>query len=309
MKTENYRFLSSDGKTRINSVIWHPEQKPVATIQIIHGMTEYIERYKEFAQFFSDQGFLIYGQDLTGHGKSNYPDCAEESIYVESWNDYVEDTEYLYQNMRNRYPDVPHYIMGFSLGSFVLRAHQLRYPKSGDALILIGTGNPDVISLRFAQLILHLGCRDKAEASKLVKKLAFDSYNSQVNLTKEEKQSHCAWLLKNKKDRYTYENDPFIHDEMTPQFFNEFLNGMIKIESNEKKFRLDKEVIFLTGSDDPVADLRHHKLEIVEERYKKAGAKVLSQVIPGSRHDILHDECKRIVYGYIQNYLLQSANG
>lgn len=79
---------------------------------------------------------------------------------------------------------------------------------------------------------------------------------------------------------------------------------MIKIESNEKKFRLDKEVIFLTGSDDPVADLRHHKLEIEEERYKKAGAKVLSQVIPGSRHDILHDECKRIVYGYIQNYLL-----
>lgn len=50
-------FLSKDGKTKIHAVKWMPESGEYrAVLQITHGMVEYIERYKPFAEFLNDPG-------------------------------------------------------------------------------------------------------------------------------------------------------------------------------------------------------------------------------------------------------------
>ena len=36
----------------LHGYVWKPECKPVGVIQVIHGMTEYIGRYEEFAAHF-----------------------------------------------------------------------------------------------------------------------------------------------------------------------------------------------------------------------------------------------------------------
>ena len=46
---EYYNFNSSDKEqTKIHGVKWTPDKEPVAVIQLVHGMIEYIERYDEF---------------------------------------------------------------------------------------------------------------------------------------------------------------------------------------------------------------------------------------------------------------------
>ena len=58
MKQEITTFLSSDQKTNIHVVTWMPEKKQIkAVLQMVHGMQEYIERYSEFAEFMTEQGY------------------------------------------------------------------------------------------------------------------------------------------------------------------------------------------------------------------------------------------------------------
>ena len=70
-KEKQFSFLSKDGKTKIHAVKWMPESGEYrAVLQITHGMVEYIERYKPFAEFLNDQGVLVVGHDHLGHGAS-----------------------------------------------------------------------------------------------------------------------------------------------------------------------------------------------------------------------------------------------
>ena len=59
-KEEVFSFPSADGRTTVHAVRWTPEDgKYRAVLQITHGMVEYIERYRAFADFLNDNGFLV----------------------------------------------------------------------------------------------------------------------------------------------------------------------------------------------------------------------------------------------------------
>ena len=70
-KEEKFTFLSADGKTTIHAVKWIPEDgKYEAILQITHGMIEFVERYRLFAEFLTENGFMVVGHDHLGHGDS-----------------------------------------------------------------------------------------------------------------------------------------------------------------------------------------------------------------------------------------------
>ena len=39
-------------------------------MQIVHGMCEYVDRYDDFANYLTQNGFAVIGNDHLGHGKS-----------------------------------------------------------------------------------------------------------------------------------------------------------------------------------------------------------------------------------------------
>ena len=80
MNREELHFRSADNINMIHAVIWTPDEdrfdRPVGIIQISHGMVEYIGRYEHVAQYFTDRGFVVAGNDHLGHGQS-VTDSAE----------------------------------------------------------------------------------------------------------------------------------------------------------------------------------------------------------------------------------------
>ena len=57
IQKEEFYFDSRDGEHKIHSIRWVPEHdKPVCVLQIIHGMTEHIDRYDGFAQYMAGGG-------------------------------------------------------------------------------------------------------------------------------------------------------------------------------------------------------------------------------------------------------------
>lgn len=39
---EDFTYPSSDGKNMIHGIRWTPEDEPIAVLQIVHGMVEFI---------------------------------------------------------------------------------------------------------------------------------------------------------------------------------------------------------------------------------------------------------------------------
>ena len=69
-----FTFLSAN---KINTIYVRcrlPEGPVRATVQIAHGLAEYIDRYDELMRFLADAGFAVYGNDHIGHGNSVHED-------------------------------------------------------------------------------------------------------------------------------------------------------------------------------------------------------------------------------------------
>lgn len=70
MREEHFSFTSNDNRTKIHGVRWIPRGEVKAVLQIVHGMSEYIERYRDFAEYLCERGVLVVGHDHLGHGSS-----------------------------------------------------------------------------------------------------------------------------------------------------------------------------------------------------------------------------------------------
>ena len=113
---------SRDGQCKIDLTMWEPiATEPKGVIQIVHGMTEHKGRYEDFAEYFTNLGFVVVGNDLISHGKSTYKGVDEKTLFVNSWNDLIADVLNVGAMMQHDYPELPIFLIGFSLGSYIVR--------------------------------------------------------------------------------------------------------------------------------------------------------------------------------------------
>ena len=124
-----FYFPSGDGKTQIHAEQWLPEGEVKAVLQISHGVSEYVGRYAPFAEFLTKHGFAVIGGDHLGHGKS-VAEGAPRIFFGESdgWRHVVDDIARLRALGKEKFPNVPYFIMGHSMGSFIVRTYLIRYP-------------------------------------------------------------------------------------------------------------------------------------------------------------------------------------
>ena len=121
MKAETFEFAGYH-ETNLAAYLWLPEGEVKAVLQITHGMTEHMGRYETFAECLLPMGIAVAGFDLRGHGK-NPGDREIASFGVGGWDASQEDMRLFHTLLRDRFPGVPHYMLGFSLGSFLLREY------------------------------------------------------------------------------------------------------------------------------------------------------------------------------------------
>lgn len=72
MKKTYVSIPSSDSSAVLNIEIFAPKDKSnlKGMIQICHGMTEHMDRYNEFAEYFTANGYIVFGNDIISHGRS-----------------------------------------------------------------------------------------------------------------------------------------------------------------------------------------------------------------------------------------------
>ncbi|MBW5411294.1 alpha/beta fold hydrolase, partial [Brachyspira hampsonii] len=124
------RVLISDDGHRMYTYIFIPDCKPKAIVQIVHGLGEHAGRYKDFAEKLNKAGFLVCADDHRGFGRSTV--SKDQIGHIADKNGHeliIEDMKHLMVNTKADYPNLPYFMMGHSMGSFLTRCFLIKYHK------------------------------------------------------------------------------------------------------------------------------------------------------------------------------------
>lgn len=300
-----FTFPSRDGRTEIHAVEWSPKQGAVrAVLQIFHGMIEFIDRYEEFAEFLTERGFVVVGNDHLGHGTSIVSKRDYGFFSEKNGNTAVlADVHHLKRITEKRYPDIPYYILGHSMGSFLLRQYLCLRGAELDGAVIMGTGTQPIPLLKLGRGL----CRGMAAIfgwhyrSRFIDMLAFGGYNKHFRPARTERD----WIT---KDEVLV--DRCLADERCTFRFtvNGYYNLFTSIEAASKKKNLrkmpkDLPILFVAGGDDPVGAFGKG-VEQVKAGFEAVGMRDVTKIIyETDRHEILNETDRQTVYEDIYVWL------
>ncbi len=309
VRKEEFYYESRDSIHKIRAIKWIPETEDILCVfQITHGMAEHIGRYDEFATYLADRGILVVANDHLGHGKS-VKDNSEFGYFCEkdAATVVVRDVHRLKKIVQEQNPGKPYFILGHSMGSFIIRNYLCRYGKGIDGAVIMGTGmmpTAVVKSLMYLSKTIALFRGEKAR-SPMIDAMGFGKNNSRIK----EPRTVSDWLSKDEKIV-----DQYIADEACGFSFT--LNGYCTlakfIDNLRKKDYLEKmpkdlPVFFVSGTEDPVGDYGEG-VKAVYAQFEKLGMQNISmKLYQDDRHEILNENDRQDVFHDIYDWIMEQV--
>lgn len=303
MKKYTEKIASTDSKNNLNVIIWETEKEPIGVLQIVHGMAEYIDRYDNFAKYMTEHGFNVIGHDHLGHGHS-VSDEHDYGFFAEENGDkiIIEDMHSVTQYAREKWEELPNFILGHSMGSFCLRQYLTKYSNDVFGAIIMGTGWIPSAAALLGKTIATNTCKSKGShtVNPLLIKLTLEPYNKPF----EPARTNCDWLSKDEKQVDLYVNDKLCGFDFTAGAYKDFFTILEKIAKNRQLIGMRKSlpILITSGSVDPVGGKK--ACEKLNAQYKRCGINdVTLKLWENDRHEILNELDKSDVYLYIYNWL------
>lgn len=310
MGREEYTFNSADGVSTIHAVKWVPDGDINAVLQITHGMVEYIERYEGLAEFLNSKNIAVIGHDHIGHGHSVKSDdelgimhCAHPSDIM------VEDIYKNYEIGKELFSDKPYFILGHSMGSYMLRKFLCEKADKIDGIsgaIIMGTGTESDGAISAGTMVVNLISKFKGvnHRSKFVAGLMYGSsykgYDTDGTTDRTK-----SWLNRDVDAVNKYYSDPYC----TYMFSLNGYRGLLEATgydnniSNINKMRKDMPIYFMSGSQDPVG-AQGEGVKAAKAKFEEAGIKDISiKLYEDYRHEILQEIGKEVVYNDIYEWI------
>ncbi len=303
----NSNYQTKDG-VNIVTYFWECEQ-PKGVVHIVHGMSEHAARYNDFALYLNQHGYLVFASDLRGHGKTaGTLDKVGLFAMQDGWNKVVGDVINLSKELDLKYPDLPLYLLGHSMGSFIARSVAILCPPEIDGYVFSATaGHPGLIGKVGVHVSnFNLKLMGKKNRSNMMTQLAFGDYNKKY----ENKRTEKDWLTKDEAIVDAYIADPFCMQIFTSQFYNDLLSGVLYINETYhiRKMEKEKPILMFAGDMDPVGDYGKGPQEVFD-KFKKAGIKdVELKIYETGRHEMLNETNKAEVYELVLNWLNEKTN-
>lgn len=301
-----FTFPSRDGFHTIHAMKWQSDEtEPVAVLQLVHGMAEYIARYEETAVYFAKKGFVVVGDDHLGHGDTakEYGDygyfCKKDPVTV-----LVRDEHRLKKIVQKEYEGLPYFILGHSMGSLILRNYLCRYGSGIDGAVICGTahyGRLPVFAGKLLTGILKLAGKGRNK-SALLDDLMFGSHNKRTD-----KRTSFDWLCTDEAVVDAYMNDPGCGFLFTVNGFDTLI-GLVKAlhkKSYLEKMPKDLRVLLIAGAEDPVGNYGKSVQEVYDAFLNLDLTKVQMKLYNDARHELLNEKQKQEVCEDISNWLFK----
>ncbi len=135
MKTFESKFEGNDG-TSFYVQGWEPDTQPKAVLALVHGLGEHAGRYAHVGKALTDAGYVLVGFDTRGHGKS-----GGARGHFPSLDTVMQDIRQFFQFVSQRYPNLPQFLYGHSLGGLLALTYATQNNSAGlKGVMVTGAG-------------------------------------------------------------------------------------------------------------------------------------------------------------------------
>lgn len=298
------RVKSSDNKNSVYYKVYIPEKPFIGVLQVVHGMTEYIGRYDAFMTNMAEHGYLCFGHDHVGHGKTAPND--DELGFIASKNGdrvLVNDVGVVFEEVKKKYGFEKRFLLGHSMGSFVTRVYAQEHGDELLGYLCMGTGGSNPAAKAGMALAKGLK-RTKGERyiSDTMYNMMFSAYNN-----KTENINGKEWLTKDVEIQNKYLADKYCTFYFTISAIIDLLNLLMKSNSNKwyEGMKTDLPIYVVSGLDDPVGSYGAGPKEVVTKLVKTNHVDVTLRLWPNDRHEVLNeldkDEVIKEIIGWINS--------
>lgn len=248
MRQEIIYNLSHNGI--IKGYKWEIEN-PKAIVVLTHGMAEHILRYDEFAKVLNENNFTVYGHNHRGHKDSilSYSDYG----YMDDEDNFgilVKDLNEIIDKIIIDNPNLPIFLFGHSMGSFVSQRYIELYGNKLNGVILCGTSkNPNsLIKMGSFLSKIIMKAKGRRYRSKFIDKVAFGSYNKKIK----NKRTDLDWLSRDPNEVDKYIEDKYCGGVFTVSYFYDLSKGFSDINQNFDLIPKNLPILIISGDKDPV---------------------------------------------------------
>lgn len=305
MRTTTLTYPSHDGASQVRALVWRPRdgERPRGLVQIVHGMSEHVERYGRFASFLVGQGFWVCANDHVGHGATapteqdlgHIPLKAGEDILIEDVHSLRERVLTLMaeeghpSSALDAAEEIPYVIFGHSMGSFVTRVYLTRHAWGVRAAIICGTGQqPRALTAAGSALTRVLAAlRGERHRSGLVHALGTGAFSRAVRGA----ETPEDWIATDWDTVRAYREDPRCGQVFTVGGYATVSALAADAQRAKLTARIPKSLpmLFIAGAEDPVGDFGRGVDRAVGQ-YRAAGLERVDEIVyPGARHEILNE--------------------
>jgi alpha-beta hydrolase superfamily lysophospholipase len=299
-------ILKDSLNNNIHIYIYRPKVDVKAVVQIIHGASEHFARYGIFADYLTKNGYAVVGCDILGHGLSsptsdyvhfadrNPGDAAFESVVLVK--DYINQT----------FPEIPLYLLGHSMGSFLAFASLLSFPKDYQKAVLTGM---TIVPLPLVGVATMIGkvinfFKGPKYVSKLMQNLLIDS--SHVKMRKRGIISGIneEWLTKDVAIQQYYHDSEICGQPFTVSA-NLALLGWLKLinsKKNQRQLPKSTKILFASGMDDPLGGYGDGIKKLHSYLLKSGFTNVFLKLYETDRHEILNEIDRDVVFADILDF-------
>lgn len=280
-------FKSFNKRDEVQGFIYVPASEPKGIVQLIHGFGEHSRRYIHMITSFLDAGYIVAADDHVGHGKTAMVSGIWSDWGDQGYHTQMEDEHTLTGIVKEMYPDLPYFLFGHSMGSFIARDYMAAYGDELDGVTICGTTG-QFRGVREAQAEL-LKAIEAGRGKEIDGDLIGQLLGWMCERCDEPIVFGNEWICHDYAVQYDHANDPF--DAFTKpasiRTLYDFTLMMTEIEGTEwaEKVPENLPVYNIAGDEDPVGSYGEGVYQ-VSNWLISTGHDVQTCVYPGYRHEI-----------------------
>jgi acylglycerol lipase len=253
---------------------WLPDGEPKAVLPIVHGLGEHSGRYLNVVNYFVPLGYVVYGLDHIGHGKSGGP-----REYVERFEDFS-DTFARYMAMLKQWqPGKPIFLLSHSIGGLIAAYYLLDHQAEFQGAI-------------FSAPVVKVASHVSQTTIFMARALSLLAPSAGVLPVDPGTVSRDPDVVK------AYVEDPLVfHGKTTARLSAEMLRALIRVSAETEKITLP--FLAMQGGADRLVDPDGAQI-----LYERAGSndKTL-KIYEGLYHEIFNEPERGIVFKDIESWL------
>jgi alpha-beta hydrolase superfamily lysophospholipase len=204
-----------------------PDGEAKAVVAIIHGFREHSGRYAGVVDRLTDHGYIVYGFDHRGHGRS-----PGQRGHINAWEEYRGDTAAFLALIHREAPDLPLFLLGHSMGALIALDLLLFHPEGLRGAIISGAPLEPIDTTKPVQLVIARVLSRIRPTLSMTAKFGGEAVSRDPTVVR------------------AYDTDPLVHNQSSVRWGMEFLATIDRVKSRAAEVKLP--ILMLHGGDDPI---------------------------------------------------------